>query len=87
MSCYEFSVIIEQSPQSDDELLEMADALGNTGCLDATVCGHQEGAEAVFTRDADSLQDAIHSAVTAIEQAGFKVKRVQLERESIAAKT
>ncbi len=87
MKSYEFSVIIETSPQTEDELLDMADALGNTGCLDATICGHQEGAEAIFTRDAESLQDAIHSAVMAIEQAGFKVKRAQVERESIAIKT
>lgn len=87
MSSYQFSVIIEQSPQTDEELLDMADALGNAGCLDASICGHPDGAEAVFDRDAESLQDAIHSAVTAIEDAGFKVKRVELERESITAET
>jgi hypothetical protein len=87
MSSYHFSVIIEQSPQSDEELLDIADALGDAGCLDASICGHRDGAEAVFDRDAESLQDAIHSAVTAIEEAGFNVKRVELERESITAES
>ena len=87
MSSYHFSVIIEQSPQSDEELLDIADALGDAGCLDASICEHRDGVEAIFDRDAESLQGAIHSAVTATEEAGFNVKRVELERESITAKS
>ena len=44
MSSFHFSVIIEQSPQSDEELLDIADALGDAGCLDASICGHRDGA-------------------------------------------
>jgi hypothetical protein len=87
MNSYQFGVIIDKSPQNEAEILDMADALGNAGCLDGTVCGHREGVEVVFDRDAESLQYAIHSAVTAIENAGYKVKRVELERESISAET
>ena len=87
MKSYQFGVIVDASTQSEAEILDMADALGNAGCLDASVCGHREGVEAVFDRDAESLQDAIHSAVTAIENAGYKVKRVELERENNTAET
>ncbi len=87
MKSYQFGVIIDESPQSEAEILDMADALGNAGCLDRTVCGHREGVEVVFDRDAESLQHAMHFAVTAIENAGYKVKRVELERESITAET
>lgn len=87
MKSCQFGVIVDASPQSEAEILDMADALGNAGCLDASVCGHREGVEAVFDRDAESLQHAIHSAVTAIENAGYRVKRVELERENITAET
>lgn len=87
MKSYQFGVIVDESPQNEAEILDMADALGNAGCLDGTVCGHREGVEVVFDRDAESLQHAMHSAVTAIENAGYKVKRVELERESITAET
>jgi len=87
MTSYLFSVIIDISPQEETEILDIADTLGSADCLDASVCGHPEGVEAVFDRDASSLQEAIHSAVTAIEGAGFQVKRVELERQHIVAKT
>jgi len=87
MKSYRFSVIIDQSPQTEEEILNVADALGSAGCLDASLGGHPEGFEAIFDRDAESLQDAIHSAVTVIEGAGFHVKRVEMERENIIAKT
>ncbi len=86
MTSYQFSVIIDISPQGEAEILDVTDALGNADCLDASICGHHEGVEAVFDRDAPSLQDAIHSAVTAIESAGYQIKRVELERQHIVAK-
>ncbi len=85
MTSYLFSVIIAISPENEAEILDIADALGNADCLDASVCGHPEGVEASFDRDASSLQEAIHSAVTAIEAAGFSIKRVELERAHIVA--
>jgi len=85
MTSYLFSVIIDISPKNEEEILDIADALGNVDCLDASVCGHPEGVEAAFDRKASSLQKAIHSAVTAIEAAGYSIKRVELEREHIVA--
>ena len=81
---YQFSVIIDQTPSSNDEILDIADALGSAGCLDASIGGHNDGIEAMFNREADSLDAAMKSAIAAIEGAGFKVHRVELPREAIS---
>jgi hypothetical protein len=84
---HQFSVIIDLAADSNDEILNVADALGSAGCLDASLGGHDDGMEAIFNREADSLDAAIKSAITAIENAGFKVHRVELPRETISLET
>lgn len=81
---HQFTVIVDQSPQSNDEMLDVADALGTAGCLDASVGGHHDGMEVLFNREASSLDVAIKSAIAAIENAGFKVARVEMPRETIS---
>jgi hypothetical protein len=81
---YEFGVIVASFPKNDDECLEIADKLGAAGCLDASVSGHIDGTEAIFVREAESLDRAIQSAVASVESAGLRVIRVELARESIA---
>ena len=83
MSNYRFAVIVAASPMTQQEILDVADALGNTGCTDASLRGHVDGMELLFERSADSLQAAISSAITDVERAGFRVSKVELERESI----
>jgi hypothetical protein len=83
MPSYDFSVIIAAAKLSDEEFLDAADALGEAGCLDGSLGGHAEGLEMEFTRSARSLQAAIKSAVRDIEGAGFRVLRVEMEREAI----
>jgi hypothetical protein len=85
MKTYQFRVILDQSPRNEEEMLCMADAIGDAGCLDASVGGHEHGTEVVFDRRAESLQLAISSAVTAIEKVGYTVRRVEMQRESITA--
>lgn len=80
---YQFSVIVNTTPKDHNEILAVADAFGEAGCLDASIGGHDEGVEVIFNRDAPSLDAAIKSAITAIESAGFPVKRVEMTRESI----
>jgi hypothetical protein len=58
--------------------------LGNAGCTDASIRGHADGIELLFERAADSLQAAISSAITDVELAGYRVSKVELERESIS---
>lgn len=65
-------------------MLDAADALGNAGCTDASLRGHAEGMEKRFERDGDSLEAAIGSAIAGVESAGYRVVRVELERQAIA---
>lgn len=80
----QFTVIVDYSPKDNEEILGIAEALGDVDCLDGSVGGHQEGFEVCFNRDAASLDEAIKSAVSAIEEAGYQVKRVEMGRESIS---
>jgi len=43
------------------------------------------GVELLFERSADSLQGAIASAIADVERAGFRVEKVEMEREAISA--
>jgi hypothetical protein len=78
-----FRVIVDEFPEGEEGVLALTDALGDAGCLDASIGGHPDGVEVDFDREAESLDAAIKSAVAAIEEAGFRVLRVELERESI----
>jgi len=84
MSSYRFSLIVPTPPMSHDEILDVTDALGDAGCTDASIRGHAGGVELLFDRTAESLQTAITSAITDVERTGFRVLKVELERESIA---
>jgi hypothetical protein len=83
MPNYEFSVIIASGKLSHDEILDATDALGEAGCTDGSLCGHTDGMEMQFNRSGRSLQAAISSAIKDVERAGFKVVRVELEREAV----
>ncbi len=83
MKEYSFSVIVPLRLRTDQEILDATDALGEAGCDDASLCGHPEGIEIAFDRKAESLQEAIVSAVTAVESIGYQVARVEMERGSI----
>jgi len=80
---YHFALIVATSPRSHDEILVATDALGEAGCTDASIRGHSEGMELLFARTARSLQTAISSAISAVENAGFPVIRVEMEPEAI----
>jgi len=83
MSDYRFSVIVPGSPMTHDEILDATDALAEAGCTDATLRGHADGMELLFERAADSLQAAISSAIDDVERAGYRVSKIELEREAI----
>jgi hypothetical protein len=83
MADYRFSVIVTTPPMDHEEILDATDALGDTGCVDASIRGHHEGMELLFQRSADSLEGAMASAIANIESAGFRVVRVEMEREAI----
>lgn len=80
---YRFSVIVAASPRTHEDIFDVADALGNTGCTDASIRGHTEGMELLFERSADSLRAAIASAISDVEGSGCRVSRVELERDAV----
>ncbi len=85
MTDYRFSVIISAAQMSHEEILDATDTVGNAGCTDASIRGHKEGMELLFERAADSLEAAISSAISDVERAGYRVTRVEMEREAIPA--
>lgn len=80
---YRFSLIVPTQVMSHDETLDATDALGDAGCTDASIRGHAEGMELLFERSGDSLQAAISSAIADVESAGYRVSKIELEREAI----
>jgi hypothetical protein len=85
MNEYRFSLIVPTAEMSHDQILDVTDALGDAGCTDASIRGHVEGMELLFGRVADSLQSAISSAIADVERAGYRVRKVEMEREAISA--
>jgi len=85
MADYRFSVIVPGPAMTHDEILDATDALGSAGCTDASIRGHAAGMELLFQRTAKSLQAAISSAIADVERAGFRVSKVEMQRESIPA--
>jgi hypothetical protein len=83
MDDFRFGLIVPAPPMSHEEILDATDALGEAGCGDASIRGHTEGMELLFARKAPSLQAAISSAISDVESAGFRVVRVEMEREAI----
>jgi hypothetical protein len=83
MTEYRFSLIVPVPALTSNEILEATDALGSAGCTDASIRGHAEGMELLFDRAAESLQGAISSAIADVERAGYRVGKVEMEREAI----
>lgn len=83
MPDYRFSIILPSAAETHDDILDAADTLAKAGCADAPLRGREQGMEILFERSAESLQAAIVSAVSDVERAGFRVSRVELERETL----
>jgi hypothetical protein len=75
--------MVARAPGTHEAILEVTDALGDAGCSDASIRGHMDGMELLFERTADSLQKAIVSAISDVEGAGYRVSRVELERDDV----
>ena len=63
----------------DELTVEVADALYEAGCGDASPCSRGPVVYLHFDREADSLGDAVGSAIKDVARAGFKVARVEFE--------
>ncbi len=76
---YEFSLILEESTEITEEL---ADKLFDAGCDDSTPGASCGTPYVSFSRESDSLESAIRSAVADVKKAGCAVERVQIEHDS-----
>ena len=56
---------------------ELEDALFEAGCVDGMLFSKNQVVYIEFDRDADSLEEAIVSAINNVESAGFQVARVE----------
>ena len=83
MADYRFSAVVPVNAMTHEEIFDAADALGDAGCTDASIRGHAEGMELLFERSADTLQAAISSAISDVERAGYRVSKVEMERDAI----
>jgi hypothetical protein len=86
MTEYHFRLILcgpSTAELSDEELLDVTDALGEAGCDDCSISVHGSGLELEFDRVHQSLEEAIASAICAVEKAGYVVESVQMDRDAV----
>ena len=81
MNEYEFTVILQNLSEMTEEA---ANALYEAGCDDGTPVSSEGKAWVSFLRDANSLEEALRSAIADVQTAGFRVAKVELEPETLA---
>ena len=82
MARYEFTLILSGSLELTEDI---ANALFEAGCDDGTP-GTCNGVFSIdFHRDADSLEEAILSAIGHVNSAGYEVERVEIEAGAVTA--
>jgi hypothetical protein len=76
MTKYEFSLILKGSYDLTEQI---ADQLFAAGCDDGTpgTCNGEFTID--FHRTANTLEDAINSAIVNVKSAGYEVERVEIE--------
>lgn len=76
---YEFSLVLADAEFNE----EAADKLYEAGCDDASILVRNSIARLQFDREASNLDEALASAIQSVEQAGFAVARVEIERHEV----
>jgi hypothetical protein len=85
MHIHEFTLILAKDTELTEEL---ADNLFEAGCDDGSPFSSCGIVGVGFSREAESLEAAIRSAVADVQKAGCTVERVQIESDSpLLAKT
>ena len=82
MRTFEFVVTLAEGPEHSDGLVE---ALYEAGCDDGSIWSSAGVVQIGFTRQAESLEEAIRSAVADVQKAGCTVVRLQIGPEALAA--
>lgn len=81
MKKYDFTLVLSGSLELTEDI---ADALFEAGCDDGTP-GTCNGLFSIdFHRKANSLEQAIRSAIANVNSAGYEVKRVEIEADTMA---
>jgi len=81
MHTYTFTVILGDQTEMTEELAEALAAAGCDDGLGGSSCGI---AEVIFDREAESLEQAVRSAIADVQKAGCRVARVEIEPEDLA---
>jgi hypothetical protein len=82
MKTYEFDVVLKDLPEVTED---QADRLFAAGCDDGTPANCNGLAWIHFDREAASLEEALTSAVAQVQDAGFRVSKVELDVEAAEA--
>lgn len=83
MAVFEFQVILAGVTTMSDEL---ADSLFRAGCDDGTPFSSQGIAAVGFSREAETLEEAVRSAIADVNKAGFAVSRAESADVSVYEK-
>jgi hypothetical protein len=76
---YEFSLILAAADVTDEE----ADKLYEAGCDDGSILSRGDVTMVQFDREAQTLDEALASAIRDVESAGLQVARVEIERHEV----
>ncbi len=76
---YEFSLVLSAPDVTDED----ADKLYEAGCDDSSILTRGGVTRVQFDRQASNLDEALASAIHDVEQAGFAVARVEIERHEV----
>jgi len=80
MTKYEFTLILKGPLELTEDI---ADELFEAGCDDGTP-GTREGVFSIdFHRQAESLEEAMRSAIGDVKAAGYQVARVEIAAEAV----
>ena len=80
MRKYDFTLILKGSPELTEDL---ADRLFEAGCNDSTPGSCCGVTQVDFHREADSLEDALRSAIAQVSSTGCTVERVELDPQHL----
>ena len=82
MKTYEFVATLSPGTEHSDDFVE---ALCEAGCDDGSVWSSEGVVHIGFSRQAESLEEAIRSAVADVQKAGSQVAQVTMEESALAA--
>lgn len=84
MQNYTFTVILGDQTEMTEDL---AEALAVAGCHDGLAGSSGGVAMVIFDREADSLEQAVRSAIADVQKAGCRAAWIKIEPQDLAGAT